>query len=288
MNNILENKKKKKNLFSIFPYPAKQGWKVPTSEGKKGSNQSNISKITKKRVESSLQIRDLSEKYSFKNPSYKSKICQPYKEKHSNHRLVINKVKENNKSNICKSFLFYGSSSGKRKLFSHEIYNNFRNLHFYNNTKYQIEPSFIKKDCTKKLPYLKILPSEGVKDFAENLSNKSFLLNKFINLLMKNGEKSKSQKIVYNILNILKNKIKNRSDFDNKYNLSFPFQRKNSNFNSSLSKTKVLTKINQKQNLLPKDPKELKGGKSKYTSTNKSKIPWVPSEGKVLNRNLKK
>lgn len=273
MNNILENKKKKKNLFSIFPK------EVPTSEGKKGSNQSNIGKITKKRVESSLQIRDLSEKYSFKNPS------APYKAKHSNHRLVINKVKENNKSNICKSFLFYGSSNRKRKLFSHEIYNNFRNLHFYNNTKYQIEPSFIKKDCTKKLPYLNILPSEGVKDFAENLSNKSFLLNKFINLLMKNGEKSKSQKIVYNILNILKNKIKNRSDFDNKYNLSFPFQRKNSNFNLSLSKTKVLTKINQKQNILPSERREPKGGKSKYTSANKSKIS---SGGKVLNRNLKK
>jgi hypothetical protein len=287
MNNILENKKKKKNLFSIR---AKQPKEVPTSlpkESKKGANQSNIGKITKKRVELSFPAKQV-EKYSFKNPS------APYKGKHSNHRLFINKVKENKKSNICKSFLFYQSSIGKRKLFScsaqegNEIYNNlpFRaNSHFYNNTKYQIEPSFIKKECTKKLPYLNLLPSEGVKDFAENLSNKSFLLNKFINLLMKNGEKSKSQKIVYNILNILKNKIKNRSDFDNKYNLSFPFQRNNSNFNSSLSKTKFLTKTNQKQNLLPSQRKELKGEKSKYNSANKSKIP---SGGKVLNRNLKK
>lgn len=281
MNNILENKKKKKNLFSIR---AKQPKEVPTSlpkEGKKGANQSNIGKITKKRVELSFPAKQV-EKYSFKNPS------TPYKGKHSNHRLVINKVKENKKSNICKSFLFYQSSIGKRKLFSHEIYNNLPlqgNLHFYNNTKYQIEPSFIKKDCTKKLLYLNILPSEGVKDFAENLSNKSFLLNKFINLLMKNGEKSKSQKIVYNILNILKNKIKNRSDFDNKYNLSFPFQRNNSNFNSSLSKTKFLTKTNQKQNLLPSERRVPKGEKSKYTSANKSK---TPSGKRVLNRNLKK
>src|SRR5947209_10046772 len=189
MNNILENKKKKKNLFSILPK------EVPTSEGKKGSNQSNIGKITKKRVEvrsTSFASSPKEEKYSFKN--------LPYKGKHSNHRLVINKVKENNKSNIYKGFLFYQSSIGKRKLVSHQIYKNLSlraNLHFYNNTKYQIEPSFIKKDCTKKLPYLNLLPSEGVKDFAETLSNKSFLLNKFINLLMKNGEKSKSQKIVY-------------------------------------------------------------------------------------------
>src|SRR5947209_7236424 len=185
MNNILENKKKKKNLFSILPK------EVPTSEGKKKSNQSHIGKITKKRVESSFPSH---EKYSFKN--------LPYKGKHSNHRLVINKVKENNKSNICKGFLFYQSSIGKRKLFScsaqegNQIYNNLSstlqsrvgaNLHFYNNTKYQIEPSFIKKDCTKKLRYLNLLPSEGVKDFAENLSNKSFILNKFINLLIKIG-----------------------------------------------------------------------------------------------------
>jgi len=156
-------------------------------------------------------------------------------------------VKEIYKSDISPIHTFLGvckkgvGQISRRKLFSHEIYNNSGNLSFYNDTRLQFKVSFIKKeDTTTKRVYAKqnlplhFTPQSGVvKDFAENLCNNSFLFNKFTNLLMKNGEKSKSQKIVYNTLNILKDKIKNTSAFGNTLNPYFPPQRKKSFFNSA-------------------------------------------------------